>query len=246
MDIVNLSPRLSKIAQAVAEPILRRTAAKQQGGGLTQGCARVADIGTDHAYIPIYLVQSNMFLTALATDIRPGPLEIAKANIKKYGLQSKIETLLTPGLTDVSADIVVIAGMGAYTIVDILTQAERIYNCYVLQPNDNLPHLYSYLYESNFQIVAEALALDSCKFYHIITVIPTDKPLQYNPQDLILNPALINGNDQLLPQYITNRLNKIEAILSKIGDADPNRRAELEFEKTTLSKYITIERTSNS
>ena len=86
-------------------------------------CEKLGDVGTDHGFLPIYSILNNKCTTALASDLRIGPLKIANKNIKEAGLEHKIETLLTPGLegyNEKNCDVIVIAGMGGLTICDIL------------------------------------------------------------------------------------------------------------------------------
>lgn len=88
--------------------------------------SRLADVGTDHAYIPVYLTAKGICPTAIAGDIVPGPLDNARRTVEKYGVSDKVTTLLSPGLEAFPprcADAVVIAGMGGDQIADIVAAA---------------------------------------------------------------------------------------------------------------------------
>ena len=88
--------------------------------------AAVADIGTDHAYLPVYLVECGKIHKAIAADVREGPLENAKGNISKNGFDQQIKTVLSDGLEKISpdeADDIVIAGMGGELIIRIISAA---------------------------------------------------------------------------------------------------------------------------
>ena len=108
MRPIELTPRL----QAVA--------------GLVPRGARLADVGTDHAYLPASLLQQGVIDTAVAADLRPGPLDRARATAERYGLTEQISFRLCDGLSGIlpeEADTVVIAGMGGETIAAILSAA---------------------------------------------------------------------------------------------------------------------------
>ena len=92
-------------------------------GAMVEKGSKIADVGTDHAYLPIYLIKEKKATHAIACDLREGPLENAKKNIKKFGLEEKIETRLSNGLENIKeneADEVIIAGMGGILISEIL------------------------------------------------------------------------------------------------------------------------------
>ena len=137
-----------------------------------------ADIGTDHAYIPIHLVTNGICKRAIASDIRQGPCDIASANVAKYALSDKIEIRLGAGLDTVKpyeTDEIIIAGMGGEMIVEILKAhpdtakaAKRL----ILQPMNNQYELRHYLMEHGFRIVSEDIAVEGFKVYNIMAAEP--------------------------------------------------------------------------
>ena len=135
----------------------------------------VADVGTDHAFLPIYLIETGAAARALATDIRSGPLARARENIALHGLTEKIETILASGLAGLEnypLDDIVIAGMGGLNIIEILSAAEFIRERrthLVLQPMQNVTELRRYLAESGFCVDREALAIDDGKIYQMMS-----------------------------------------------------------------------------
>ena len=96
---------------------------------LVERCDVIADVGTDHGYLPIYLIQSDICKKAIASDVAIGPLSKAIENIDKYQLNDVISTTLCSGLNKIPAnvDTVIMAGMGANLIIDILNEAPYKY-----------------------------------------------------------------------------------------------------------------------
>ena len=143
--------------------------------------SRLADIGTDHGYLPIELCLSEKIPSALACDINPLPLRSAEENIAKYHLSDRIKTRLSDGLKEVrpdEVDDIVIAGMGGELIRNILTaapwvkdEAKRL----VLQPMTHHEDLVLWLYENGFAIIDQTAVLDDGKYYTVLSA-------QYNGQ----------------------------------------------------------------
>lgn len=136
--------------------------------------SKVADIGTDHAYIPIYLAQNNLIEKAIATDLREGPLLIAKSNIEKYNLTEKIELRLGSGIAPIErgeVDTYIIAGMGGELISNILSaDTEKAYSAetLVLQPMNAQDVLRKWLSENGFSIIEEDITTEEHKVYNLI------------------------------------------------------------------------------
>ncbi len=136
--------------------------------------SRLADIGTDHAYLPIELCLRGKTPSALACDINPLPLQSARENIAKYRLSDRIETRLSDGLKAVledEVDDVVIAGMGGELIRDILQAAPWVkigQKRLVLQPMTHHEDLIGWLYANGFDIRQQKAVLDEGKHYTVI------------------------------------------------------------------------------
>lgn len=135
--------------------------------------AFVADIGTDHAYLPIQLVLSGKVKHALASDINSGPILKAKENIRKYGLEDKIETQIANGLCGIEklkpTDIL-ICGMGGELIAKIIDESEYVRNKdirLILQPMTSVYELREYL-SRGFSTIAENIICEDGKIYQII------------------------------------------------------------------------------
>lgn len=184
--------------------------------------ARVCDIGTDHGYLSIYLKQSGIAETVIATDIRPSPLENARKNIAKSGIEG-IETRLCSGLSAIKpdeADTVIIAGMGGEVISNILCDCEwlKLTPCplLILQPTTSPEVLRRCLYDNGFKISAETAISDKGKLYTVITAHYTGK--KYSPMASFYyigktNPMCADGLLYIKKQYA--RLKKCADALEK-------------------------------
>lgn len=135
----------------------------------------VADIGTDHAYLPVWLVKNGICSSALACDIGEGPLESAKSHIEKYGLSAQIKTCLSDGLKNVPGEnvtTIVIAGMGGETIVGILSACDWAKNCnLVLQPMTKDEDLREWLFENGYEIKKEKIVIDGKFIYTVMKCV---------------------------------------------------------------------------
>lgn len=138
--------------------------------------SRLADIGTDHGYIPIYLAQEGVILSGLAMDVREGPLSRARSHIEEAGLSEKIKTRLSDGLSELSsneADTVVIAGMGGELEIHILEEGRHVWETvsqWVLSPQSDLDRVRQYLLKNGFSIDREEMVKEDGKFYTIMDV----------------------------------------------------------------------------
>lgn len=141
--------------------------------------AKVFDVGCDHAYLPIYLIQNQLAATVIAGDIVSGPVAAARKNIARFGLSDRISVIQTNGLCGIqpgSVDCVIIAGMGATTIIDILTSGrEVVAQCkrIIMQPMVGSELLRYFLTSHGFTICREELCLDNNRLYEIISAEPT-------------------------------------------------------------------------
>ena len=173
MNTQKLTPRLYNVASLVT-------------GGF------VADVGTDHAFLPIYLIESRKATRALATDIRQAPLARAKKNIAARGLADKIETVLTGGLDGLEKyplDCIVIAGMGGLNIIEILSAADFVRERktrLVLQPMQNVTELRRYLAGAGFCVDREIVTLEDDKVYQMMSSVYDGKERSLSPVEELL------------------------------------------------------------
>lgn len=190
-------------------------------------CEAIADIGTDHGYIPIYLVKNNKCNSAIASDINKGPIEKASTNIRFEGLSEKIKCLLGGGLKPLKVgevNGVIIAGMGGNLIRDIILEdieKVKLYDFLILQPAQNPEVLREFLYNNNFEILNEDLILDDGKFYELFKVKYNENAKNINIKDEIsyeISSILLESNNSLVKDYIKSKIKKYENIISYIKD----------------------------
>lgn len=178
---MQLSPRLLKIASLVP-----------RGSSL-------ADVGTDHGYIPVHCLRGGIIKKAIAMDINPQPLKRAEANFIKYGCLDCAELRLSDGLEKLKAgeaDVIVIAGMGGLLIADILARGAHAIGddtLLLLQPMNAPSELRACLFKSGFDIADEYVVREENKYYNIMAVTkgiaePTDESI-YIGKNLALNSA---------------------------------------------------------
>ncbi len=197
----------------------------------------IADVGTDHGYIPVYLCEKNIIEKALAMDLRPGPLSRAQKNIERFHLEEKIKTRLSDGLLELTeedgVDAAVIAGMGGLLIAQILEQAPFGLSHYILQPMTAVMELRIWLSENGYEIVDEKLAQEENKIYSILSVRP-GKMTFSDPIYALVGEALLKNRDPLAPKLIEGLLAKYTQTLSGLENAAKVDVAEKMQETKTI------------
>ena len=172
--------------------------------------ATIADVGTDHGYIPIYLYLNKRIDSALAMDLRPGPLSRAEKNVEKFGLTEHIKTRISDGLCallDGEVNTAVIAGMGGLLIAEILEKSPVSLDYYILQPMTAVAELREFLERNGYCIIHERLAKEADKIYTVMTVVKgtmkIDQPVHY-----LVGPKLIENKDPLTLPLIESLIHK--------------------------------------
>lgn len=219
---MELSKRLKRIAEHVDK------------------CESVADIGTDHGYIPIYLVKEGICKKAIASDINKGPIEKAKVNVAFEGVSNKVKCLLGPGLNSLKVgevNGVILAGMGGNLTRDILlADMEKVkkYDFIILQPAQNPEVLREFLYKNDYEIIDEDLIKDEGRFYELFKVKYNENSEKLVFEDELeyeVSPLLREKNHPLFKEFIEEKINKCETILSFIKEdteAAKKRKSDLE------------------
>ncbi len=182
----------------------------------------MADVGTDHAYLPIDLIKNGRISRAIASDIGQGPLATARANVTANGLNEQIELRLGSGLAPyqlAEVDIFVIAGMGGHTIADILladASKARAANYLILQPMQHRPFLRQYLYEHDYHIVCEVIAREGSKYYHILKVVAQSTP---KPSEFDLTFGVNTVKNNCYYSYIEQMINQKSRLADHLRSA---------------------------
>jgi len=175
--------------------------------------AKVADIGTDHAKIPIYLVKNNKISFAVASDKNEGPLAFAKKNISSFGLEKNIKIIRGDGLESLKigeVDTIIIAGMGGRLITEILSNSPQILtkiSHLILQPMNEGNILREWLQKNNWKIENEILLKEDNKIYEIISVVQ-GKMQELNSVELLLGPIILNNKNDILKERLNNIIGK--------------------------------------
>jgi tRNA (adenine22-N1)-methyltransferase len=194
--------------------------------------SRVADIGTDHAYLPASLILSGKIPSAIAADLRKGPLENAEETVIINHIEDKVQLRLSDGLKCVSpdeADDIVIAGMGGILISEILANAEWVKNPkykLVLQPQSHDEDVRKYLFDNGFSITDERVCFEDGKVYICIGAVYTGKKSKHSEAELMFGSILGQG-DEAAVAFKEKKLKRIKARLSALneygGDEDEKK-----------------------
>lgn len=190
--------------------------------------SRIADIGTDHGYVPIYLAETGKIKSALAMDVRKGPLERAEEHINEYRQDAAdtaipIETRLSNGLEKLQtkeADTVIIAGMGGELEISILEAGKQLWSGiphWIFSPQSDLEKFRRYLKENGFFIEDEAMILDEGKFYTVIKAgfgqSGKDTWECKTVSEYRFGAVLLRRKDVVLKQYLLKEEKRVEGIL---------------------------------
>ena len=190
-NVIKLDPRLL-------------TAAKMVRDG-----AVVADIGTDHAYIPVYLIQEGKSDLVIASDINKGPLERARHSAEKYGVSDKIRFALSDGLSGIDLGAlavtdIVICGMGGELIARIIEESEYTRQPgvrLILQPMSSAYELREYLAKAGFNILEERLSRAAGKIYTCILAEHDGEKRSFSHVELLLGKTNIEKRDRLFDDF---------------------------------------------
>lgn len=219
MKPIALTPRLLAVAELVSSG------------------TRFADIGSDHAYLPVWLLQHGVIDHALVTDLRQGPLERARMTAEKYGQTQHMDFRLCDGLEAVhpyEAETIAIAGMGGETIAAILSAAPwtKAQSCQLLlQPMSAQPELRRWLQKNSYTIEREILVREGRTIYTIFLVCPGPMP-ELTAGELWAGRQQSGEVSPLRMEYLTRLLKQVEHAVSGLQKSsrseDAQRLTELE------------------
>lgn len=206
MDSINLSPRLSAVASFVPKG------------------ARMADIGSDHAYLPAHLLLQSKINFAVVGEVAKGPLENARHELAKQRLSDVTVLRLADGLAAVTAadqiDTVTIAGMGGLLIRDILAAAKargQVFETLILQPNTDEAVVRQWLIANAYQLTHERIVQEDKHFYEIIVAKPGKQTL--SSLDLTFGPFLRDEQSPVFKAKWQKEADRIALIFERMSAA---------------------------
>ena len=188
----------------------------------------LADVGTDHGYIPIYLLQEKRIPRAIAMDINAGPLQRAKEHIGLYGLDNYIETRLSDGvaaLTPGEVDTVLVAGMGGGLVMHILEEGKEVCRQakeLILQPQSELERVRAYLWSNGYVILGEDMVLEDEKFYPMMRVVYQNVVDTENAGNLLFcryGRQLLEQKHAVLKEYLMREEKLYTGILGNLSQS---------------------------
>ena len=207
---------------------------------------RVADVGTDHGYLPVYLVVNDIAPKVIASDRGKRPLDSARQLISLLSLENQIDVRLGDGLSVLQPDeaaVICLAGMGGVAIKEIISAglplaqaAKRL----VLQPQRNVPAVRRFLVANGFKIVAEDLAEDDGFYYEIIAVEPG--LMELTEQEADFGPLLLRDGHPLFKDFLILKETDLTQLLAAMADNNSKdslqRKKQLEEEISRIGKLI--------
>lgn len=219
-----LSKRLQQVAQTV------------KNGEL------IADIGTDHAYIPIYLIKNKITKKAIAADISKGSCKKASLNINLRGLSDLIDVRCGNGLEVIEENeepnVIVIAGMGGLMTISVLESNKRAVQCadqLVLQPQRDIEKVRKYIHSICFKIESEKMLKEGDKFYNIINAVKGCE--EYTEIEYLFGKKLIEERSSVLKEYVDTENNKLLTVLENMKNAAKENTADYERLNRLSEKY---------
>lgn len=210
----------------------------QSVAAFVQEGKRLADVGCDHGYIPIYLLQKKKIEKAIAMDINQGPLMRAKEHIQEWGLENYIDTRLSDGVKALKPNevqSVVIAGMGGPLMEKILTEGNEVLQTVtelVLQPQSEIGHFRRFLIENGYEITHEEMILEDGKYYPIMRAVH-GKAKEQTEAEYLYGKKLLQNRNPVLKEFLDREQVKAEELLEKLKNSQtPSAKARIfELEK---------------
>ncbi len=186
-------------------------------GDLVDANSFCLDIGCDHAFLDIYLVKKNKNIKAVASDIAEGPVKIAKENIKREGLESKIEVRLGDGLDTYSDEIdtIIISGLGGRNMIGMFKRNMRVLkkvDTIILSPNNYQVDVKKFLTRFGFYIDDEELVRDKKYIYQIIKFKKGRK--HYSKKEYFFGPVLLKKKGKIFEEYYKREKKSREILIS--------------------------------
>lgn len=185
-------------------------------GDLVSANSFCLDVGCDHAFLDIYLVKQDKGIKAIASDVLEGPLNQAKQNIKREGLEKEIETRLGDGLDTYSSEVdtVIISGMGGRNMIGIFKNNLKILKeieTIIVSPNNYQEDVKKFLCKNGFMIDDEIMVKEKKFIYQIIKFVKGKK--KYNKKEYFFGPVFLKKKDKLFKEYYERELKSREILI---------------------------------
>lgn len=220
---VKLNKRLQKVADLVLEN------------------KKIIDVGCDHAFLSIYLVQNKHPQLMIASDIKKGPLEQASKNCLKYGVSDKITLQLAPGIEKINKNIdtIIISGMGGLNMIGILKYKKDLYknvDTIILSPNNYSDEVRKEICKIGFYIDEEVLIEENNIIYVIIRFKRGKK--KYKKIEYLYGPILLKSKNDLFLKYIKKEQQTNEKLLTVLPKKYLIKKLKLKKELKYIKKIL--------
>ena len=202
---------------------------------------RPVDVGTDHGYLGIHLLESNKASHVIAADLRPMPLENARQHAAQFGKSEQMTFVLSDGLKNIdpeAVDTVICAGMGGDLIAKILQESPWVFDAryrLILQPQSTPHTLRAWLCEAGFYIEEERICEDG-DFIYTVMRVRYGRKMTLTPGEQYLTPQLLSTGDALLTEHVKRLQMALERTVSGLSMAKKQRPEELVYYKQALDE----------
>lgn len=192
----------------------------------------LADIGSDHALLPIALVLNGKVTRAYASEVNEGPYEASVKNIEKYEVGNYVSAVLSDGISEISKDVntISICGMGGSLIVDILEKDKdklETVDTLVLEPNNNEETVRIWLMRNGFEVAFEKLIEEDGRYYEIIKAIKGN--VKYSKEELFFGPVLLKEKSDIFVNKWNNHRTYLMGVMKNINDKECSNYKILDF-----------------
>ncbi|MCM3756979.1 tRNA (adenine(22)-N(1))-methyltransferase TrmK [Sporosarcina aquimarina] len=210
----------------------------------------LADIGSDHAYLPCWLIQKGQISRAIAGEVVKGPFESAKRNVAKEGLTDKVTVRLANGLQAIFADdgveTVTIAGMGGALIASILdNDAEKLTGVkrIIVQPNIHAMAIRVWAVSNSWKILNESILKEDHKIYEVLVLERGNR--SYTPEELLMGPILLQERSAVFLEKWQGELTEISRVIDVLTQSAQSEEAKVKRQQLSETKDM-IERVLKS
>ncbi|SDY52600.1 tRNA (adenine22-N1)-methyltransferase [Evansella caseinilytica] len=206
----------------------------------------VADIGSDHAYLPVYLIKHGIASRAIAGEVNEGPLRSAEQQVAKHSYQHAIKTKLGNGLAVLeheSVDTIVIAGMGGPLITQILDEGKsrlEAVSRLILQPNIAAENIREWLLDNHWRLIDECILKEDGHYYEIVVAEKGAAEAPYQPESMAkqlwLGPLLLKEKTAVFKEKWLKEKAQLQRIYQQLDNASSSK--EIDARKQELAKKI--------